>query len=78
MKQFLLTNLSGVIALISFIMMGVFWVYTMNGIPARVQALEESVSGIQQQLSQNTSKIDIMMEDTKFIKQLLMQKYLAR
>ena len=59
-------------------MMGLFWVYTMNGIPARVKALEESVSGIQQQLSQNTSKIDIMMEDTKFIKQLLMQKYLAR
>lgn len=76
MKTFIQNNFSAVISLISFLVMGIVWVYTMNGIPARVQALEESVSGTQQQLSQNTSKIDIMMEDTKFIKQLLMQKYL--
>lgn len=76
MKTFIQNNFSAVISLISFLVMGIVWVYTMNGIPARVQSLEESVSGIQQQLSQNTSKIDIMMEDTKFIKQLLMQKYL--
>lgn len=76
MKQFLQNNFGNVITILSFIMMGLFWIYTMNGIPARVHALEESVSGIQQQLIQNTSKIDIMMEDTKFIKQLLMQKYL--
>lgn len=76
MKTFIQNNFSAVISLISFLVMGIVWVYTMNGIPARVQSLEESVSGIQQQLLQNTSKIDIMMEDTKFIKQLLMQKYL--
>lgn len=76
MKQFLQQYLSTILTISSLIITGLFWVYTMNGIPARVVALEESVNGIKNQLIQNTSKIDIMMEDTKFIKQLLMQKYL--
>lgn len=76
MKHFLQQYLSTIITLLSLTMMGLFWIYTMNGIPARVTALEESVAELKNQLIQNTSKIDIMMEDTKFIKQLLMQKYL--
>lgn len=83
MKQFFLNNLAIVLTICGFIFSGLFWVYTMNGIPKRVNHLENSINSVKTEVNQlskdvnaNDTKISIILEDIKFMKQLMTQKYL--
>lgn len=71
----LLKNWGAIVALGSYIVGLVIWISTMNGIPTRVADLEESVKQMSIQVTKNDTKIDVILEDTKFIKQLVVQKY---
>lgn len=74
-KQFLIKHIESFITISAVIITGIFWIFTMNGIPSRVQRLENDVEGIKVQLNKNDTKTDIILEDTKFIKQLIIQKH---
>ncbi len=74
-KKFFIKHIESFITIAAVIVTGVFWIFTMNGIPARVQKLETDVEGIKVQLNKNDTKTDIILEDTKFIKQLIIQKH---
>lgn len=52
-----------------------FWFFTIDGIPKRVEKLETDIEIIKTQVNKNDTKIDIMLEDIKFIKQLEMQNH---
>lgn len=52
-----------------------FWFFTIDGIPKRVTKLEGDIEIIKTQVNKNDTKIDIMLEDIKFIKQLEMQNH---
>lgn len=74
-NNFFIEHIESLITITAIIITGVFWIFTMNGIPARVQKLETDVEGIKVQLNKNDTKTDIILEDTKFIKQLIIQKH---
>lgn len=75
MVRFFIKHIESFITLICVLAMGFFWLFTMNGIPSRVNKLEVDVEGIKSQLVKNDTKTDIILEDTKFIKQLIVQKH---
>lgn len=75
MDKFLIKHIESVVTIVCILVTGIFWIFTMNGIPARVQKLEVDVEGIKVQLNKNDTKTDIILEDTKFIKQLIIQKH---
>lgn len=75
MDKFLIKHIESVVTIVCIVVTGIFWIFTMNGIPARVQKLEVDVEGIKVQLNKNDTKTDIILEDTKFIKQLIIQKH---
>lgn len=52
-----------------------FWFFTVDGLPKRVEKLETDIEIIKTQVNKNDTKIDIMLEDIKFIKQLEMQNH---
>lgn len=66
----ILDHIDKLVTVIAILTTGIFWIFTMNGIPARVTKLETDVETIKTQLSKNDTKTDIMLEDIKFIKQL--------
>lgn len=74
-KKFLIKHVESFVTIAAILVTGVFWIFTINGIPARVQKLETDVEGIKVQLNKNDTKTDIILEDTKFIKQLIIQKH---
>ncbi len=74
MQNFLTRHFESIVTIICIVMTGIFWLATMNGIPNRVTKLEAEVSEIKQQLSKNDTKTDIILEDIKFIKQVVIQK----
>lgn len=74
MQNFFTRHFESIVTIICIVMTGIFWLATMNGIPNRVTKLEAEVSEIKQQLSKNDTKTDIMLEDIKFIKQVVIQR----
>lgn len=52
-----------------------FWFFTIDGIPKRVAKLETDIEIIKTQVNKNDTKIDIMLEDIKFMKQLAVQDH---
>lgn len=74
-KRFFIKHIESLITISAVIVTGIFWIFTMNGIPTRVSKLETDVEGIKVQLNKNDTKTDIILEDTKFIKQLIIQKH---
>lgn len=75
MDKFSLKHLETFVTISGLLVTGIFWISTMNGIPARVTMLESDVQAIKVQLNKNDTKTDIILEDTKFIKQLIIQKH---
>lgn len=69
-------HIQSIITIVSLLVTGAFWVFTMNGIPKRVHKLEVEVEEMKVQLNKNDTKTDIILEDTKFIKQLVVQKHI--
>ena len=76
MKNFVARHFESIVTVICIIVTGIFWIATMNGIPTRVARLESDVNTIKQQLSRTDTKTDIILEDTKFIKQLILEKHM--
>lgn len=74
-KKFLIKHIESLITISAIIVTGIFWIFTMSGIPERVTRLETDVDAIKTELSKNDTKTDIILEDTKFIKQLIIQKH---
>lgn len=64
-----------IVALATYLIGLIIWITTMNGIPPRVSSLEQDVKEISTQVIKNDSKIDVILEDTKFMKQIMMHKY---
>lgn len=77
MKEFLTKYFTPIITIASFISGAVFWFFTMNGIPPRVTKLEQNYAEIRTQVIKNDTKIDVILEDTKFMKQLMTQRYVT-
>lgn len=75
MKEFLKNYLGPFITIITLIGSIVFWFFTMNGIPPRVNRLEQNYTELRTQVIKNDTKIDVILEDTKFMKQLMTQRY---
>lgn len=74
-NRFIERHIESIITLLCVLITGIFWIFTMNGIPARVSKLEIDVEAMKSQLAKNDTKTDIILEDTKFIKQLIIQKH---
>ena len=51
-----------------------FWIFTINGLPARVSKLEIEVNELKAQIINSSVKTDIILEDVKFLKQFVLQK----
>ena len=50
-----------------------FWFFTIYGLPPRVDKLEQRVQQHEEQLSRQDVKLDIVIDDVKTIKSILMQ-----
>ena len=50
-----------------------FWFFTVYGLPPRVDKLEARVQQHEEQLSRQDVKLDIVIDDVKSIKSILMQ-----
>lgn len=50
-----------------------FWFFTVYGLPPRVDKLEARVQQHEQQLNRQDVKMDIVIDDVKTIKSILMQ-----
>lgn len=74
-KKLLIKHIESLITISAVIVTGIFWIFTMSGIPERVARLETDVDTIKTELSKNDTKTDIILEDTKFIKQLIIQNH---
>lgn len=74
-KNFFMEHIESLVTIIAVITTGLFWIFTMSGIPERVNKLEHEVEEIKNQLSKNDTKTDIILEDTKFIKQIILQMH---
>lgn len=73
--KYWIRHAESVVAIVALIGCIAFWIHTMDGIPDRVSRLEEDVKIMKEQLAKNNTKTDIILEDTKFIKQLIIQKH---
>lgn len=73
--KYWIRHAESIVAIIALIGCIAFWIHTMDGIPDRVKRLEDDVAVMKDQLTKNNTKTDIILEDTKFIKQLIIQKH---
>lgn len=71
MKKEILTT---IITIIGLIITGIFWIFTMNGIPQRVDKLEDDVKVLKTEITKNSVKTDIILDDVKTIKQVAISK----
>lgn len=62
------------ITIIGLIITGLFWVFTMNGIPKRVDKLESDVKVLETEITKNSLQTGIILEDVKIIKQVAITK----
>lgn len=76
MKDFIAKHFETIITIVCVLLAGIFWLATMDSIPTRVTKLEVEVTEIKQQLSKNDTKTDIILEDIKFIKQIILQQHM--
>lgn len=60
-------NLPPWITVISLLVMGLFWLFTINGLPVRVKALEENVKVLERKMEKNDVKTDIILDTVKLI-----------
>ena len=51
----------------TMIIMGLFWLFTINGLPARVAALEETVRVLERKMDKNDIKTDMILDSVKLI-----------
>lgn len=73
--KYWIRHAESVVAIVALVGCIAFWIHTMDGIPDRVTKLETDVETMKKQLAKNDTKTDIILEDTKFIKQLILQQH---
>lgn len=63
----MLKNIPPWITLASLLATGLFWLFTINGLPVRVTALEESVKVLERKMEKNDVKTDLILDTVKLI-----------
>lgn len=58
---------SPLFTVIALICMGLFWIFTINGLPNRVNRLEATVRILEQKLERNDVKTDMILDTVKII-----------
>lgn len=60
-------NIPPWVTLVSLLATGLFWLFTINGLPVRVTALEESVKVLERKMEKNDVKTDLILDTVKLI-----------
>lgn len=55
------------VTLASLLVMGLFWIFTINGLPHRVDRLEATVKILEQKMERNDVKTDMILDTVKII-----------
>lgn len=55
------------VTLVSLLVMGLFWLFTINGLPVRVKTLEENVKALERKMDKNDVKTDMILDTVKLI-----------
>lgn len=55
------------ITILTLICMGLFWLFTINGLPHRVEVLESSVKILEKKMEKNDVKTDMILDAVKMI-----------
>lgn len=55
------------VTLVSLLVMGLFWLFTINGLPHRVGQLEATVKVLEQKMERNDVKTDMILDTVKII-----------
>lgn len=58
---------SPLLTVLALICMGLFWIFTINGLPKRVDRLEAAVRILEQKLERNDVKTDMILDTVKII-----------
>ena len=58
---------SPLLTVLSLICMGLFWIFTINGLPHRVDRLEATVKILEQKMERNDVKTDMILDTVKII-----------
>ena len=68
---------SPLLTVLSLICMGLFWIFTINGLPHRVDRLEATVKILEQKMERNDVKTDMILDTVKIIQAHLLH-YIPR
>lgn len=60
-------NGSPIITILGLLCMGIFWIFTINGLPHRVDKLEATVKVLEQKMERNDVKTDMILDTVKII-----------
>lgn len=58
---------SPLLTILALICMGLFWLFTINGLPHRVEVLESSVKILEKKMEKNDVKTDMILDTVKII-----------
>lgn len=61
------TKISPWVTVGTMIITGLFWLFTINGLPARVTVLEETVRVLERKIDKNDIKTDMILDSVKLI-----------
>ena len=53
---------------------GLFWFFTLNGLPPRVDKLERTVAEHERKMTETGVKVDIILDDVKTIKGFILTR----
>jgi len=71
MKNF---DIKTITTLTTLIVTGLFWFFTIHGLPKRVDALETDVKKLQIEERSVKTTVDLIYNDVRSIKEILMKK----
>lgn len=58
---------SPLLTVLTLMCMGLFWIFTINGLPHRVDRLEATVKILEQKMERNDVKTDMILDTVKII-----------
>ena len=58
---------SPLLTVLTLMCMGLFWIFTINGLPHRVDHLEATVKILEQKMERNDVKTDMILDTVKII-----------
>lgn len=63
----MMNKISPWLTIASLICMGLFWLFTINGLPDRVTAVEKTVQVLERKIDKNDIKTDLILDSVKLI-----------